>query len=150
MRWHTLPSSMGPYAAWHLSNLPRQHLQQPWAERIWQPILGSHPSVPKLGTRARSSQIWPLFLPAVPSRQLSRLLQPSPSARLVNCSFFLESIELASVVQAASRRLCCQSRAALINLVCEAVFSALVNVRHYLPESLLHTLNKSQGKSKPL
>lgn len=55
---------------------------------------------------------------------------------------------MASVLQSTFRRVCSPSWAALINLVCEAVSSALVNVRYYLPESLLLNLDKSRGKRK--
>lgn len=68
-----------------------------------------------------------------PNRFLASHSLPK-AARVI---FYQESIVLASVVQTALQRVCCQSWAALINLVCEAVFSALVNVHYYLPESLL-------------
>lgn len=62
--------------------------------------------------------------------------------------FYQESVVLASVLQSTFRRVCSPSWAALINLVCEAVSSALVNVRYYPPESLLLNLDKSRGKKK--
>lgn len=62
--------------------------------------------------------------------------------------FYQESIVSASVLQSTFRRVCSPSWAALINLVCKAVSSALVNVRYYLPESLLLNLDKSRGKKK--
>lgn len=55
---------------------------------------------------------------------------------------------MASVLQSTFRRVCSPSCAALINLVCKAVSTALVNVRYYLPESLLLNLDKSRGKRK--
>lgn len=81
------------------------------------------------------------------------LLEPGPSPaqppRAAQCViFYQESIVSASVLQSAFRRVCSPSWAALINLVCEAVSSALVNVRDYLPESLLLNLDKSRGKRK--
>lgn len=88
------------------------------------------------------SRIWPLHCCSAQPPAFW-LLEPGPSmaaappAAAQRVIFYRESIVLASVLQTALRRVCYQSWAALINLVCEAVFSALVNVRYYLPESLL-------------
>lgn len=88
------------------------------------------------------SRIWPLHH-CSPQPPAFWLLEPGPSMAAAppeaaqRVIFYRESIVLASVLQTALRRVCYQSWAALINLVCEAVFSALVNVRYYLPESLL-------------
>lgn len=76
---------------------------------------------------------------------------PGTVPRAARCVlFYQESIVLAGVLQSTFRRVCSPSWAALINLVCKAVSSALVNVRYYLPESLLLNLDKSPGKEKAL
>lgn len=105
---------------------------------------GAHTSIPKPGTclgrggagsgPCSSLQSLATSFPAAGARSPSSRSPPRAAQRVI---FYQESIVLASVLQTALRRVCYQSWAALINLVCEAVFRALVNVHYYLPESLL-------------
>lgn len=146
MGWQALPGRTGPHTAGHPNNLPSWYPHHPGAGSGRWFLLGAHVSIPKPGTclgQGGEPDLAPAVLqspatsfPAAGAGSLNGRSPPHPEAaqRVI---FHRESIVLASVLQTALRRVCYQSWAALINLVCEAVFSALVNVRYYLPESLL-------------
>lgn len=92
---------------------------------------------------------WPLLITSFPAAGAGAPTSAAPPPRGCPASYFLPGVNCFGKRFAnCIRRVCWQSRAALINLVCEAVSSALVNVCYYLPESPLQNLNKSRGKRK--